>query len=92
MFETYDKRKEDETDKSGGNVPCLSSLVDGSNEDVGCKGGDDGDYGEPSSSAVLVHLGGLFLLLLGLEKTRVSAELEEKVSGIGEEEDYSRAA
>lgn len=42
----------------------LSSLVDTANENVRAKGGDDGDDEEPDTSAVLIHLLNLLLVIL----------------------------
>lgn len=73
-------------------VPLLGGLVNAANQDIGRERGDNGDDAQPDGRAPLVHGRGLLLVLLGLEKVGVSAELENEVGQVGQEEQDGSAA
>lgn len=67
-------------------VPLGRGLVDAADQNVRGERGDDSDDTQPDSGAPLVHGRGLLLVLLSLEQVRMSAELENEVGQVGQEE------
>lgn len=97
-----DEGEEDQTNESGisaavddrgsysplGNVPFLGGFIDTSDQDIGAKGGNDGNDNEPDSSTVLIHVGDFFLFVaLLLEQGSVRSKLEVQIGNVDGKED-----
>lgn len=68
-------------------VPLRGRLVNAPNQDIGGEGGHNCHESQPNGGAPLVHCRDLFLVLFGLEQVRMSAELEEQVGEVCQEEE-----